>query len=180
MSSIFRGAAHTIRQLNWKSSGCIHLLSSRASHSPQTLMINKIIMVTRLFSTGILDIDRKGLCLKGRFSEGCVKRQRPWILPGALCLHLGRGVPPLPITWHKWKGTHMDEFGWVSWGIFISGQSFNKKEMYPMYYSGSWISSLSSETRKTDTNIPLATEIIWAHQKYLLTFKEAQGCIKVA
>lgn len=125
MSRMLSGAAHMSRQINWKSSGCIHLLSSRASDSPRTLMIKKIKIITCLYTKFKLNrrtkdahcalklVSSEGtwlLCLKGRFGEGHVKRQRPWILPGALCLHSGRGVPPLPITWHKWK---KHTYGWV-------------------------------------------------------------------
>lgn len=39
MSSILRGAARMIKQINWKSSDCIHLLSTSASDSSWTLMV---------------------------------------------------------------------------------------------------------------------------------------------
>lgn len=129
MSSMLRGAARMIKQINWKSSDCVHLLSSRSSDSSWTLMVkNKYhyyyhhLLLSLSSPVYMQDsgwakepdahLNRWVTYLwkkkPDRFAWNYVKRQKPLLLPGAPYLHPGRGVPPLPKAWHKWKGTHMD------------------------------------------------------------------------
>lgn len=85
----------------------------------------------------------------------------------ALSPRLSQLDPPRPETWQEKRKNTQKTPALVSI-LQRKGHNFNDTAVEQTSYSRPWISSLSSETRNSNANFPLATETIWTPFKNLI------------